>query len=366
MSKTNNTTVVDGVTYSPFNYPSTGLTSRHTVIEGIRAVAGSENEVYVSGALVGVGLPGDLQTVVKNIWQGLLYKGKLEDVNKLENWHILNYKLEEGDDAVVYNTSCYGPNNGENGNIELVGAYIKSSSPKNNLGFYYAGPMDGSGTWSTVTPNNGDNTNVFMHSVMGGLAVGNYQSNAADENTANAHAFVYNVETKEYIAFTIDDLNAPTLYGIWHNGGNSYTMAGGNSTRKIGDKVSQAFLVDYDAATQRFYNLQFFSYHNEISLTVDTHFEGITVNETLDGYNMPCNWLKGAEEGASFVTVKRNQDGTFSEAQWRDIAYPGDSVKITSANTVYQNNVLGIYITKENDTEGTVMASYCATLEGER
>ncbi len=366
MSPINNTTTVEGVTYMPFNYPSLGITSRYTVIEGIRGVSGSEDEVYVSGALVGVDLPQELQTEVKNIWQGLLYKGKLEDAPKLENWHILNYKLEEGDDAIVYNTSCYGPNNGENGNIELVGAYIKSSSPKNNLGFYYSGPIDGSGIWTTITPNEGNNSNVFMHSIMGGLAVGNYQSNAAAENTVNVNAFVYDTRTKEYISFIIDALNAPTLYGIWHNGGDSYTLAGGNSTRKIGDQVSQAFLVDYNATTKAFHNLQFFSYHNEATPTVNTHFEGITLNDTNDGYNMPCDWLKDGKEGASFVTVKRNADGTFGKAQWTDIAYPGAGVKITSANTVYQNNVLGIYVSKDSKEDETVIASYCATIKEEK
>lgn len=200
-----------------------------------------------------------------------------------------------------------------------------------------------------------------MHSVMGRLAVGNYQSDAVDENTINANAFMYDIETKECTDFSIAGLNAPTLYGIWHNGGNSYTMAGGNSTRKIGDTVSQAFLVDYDLITKTFSNLQFFSYHNEKTATVNTHFEGITLNKAKDGYNMPCDWLNGTEEGASFVTVKRNEDGTFGIAQWKDISYPGDSVKITSANTVYLDNVLGIYISKNNQGE-KVISSYCATI----
>lgn len=361
MSHTKNNTIAEGVNYMPFHYPSLGLTSRHTIVEGIRAVSGSEEEVYVSGALVGVDLPQELQTEVKNIWQGFIYKGKLEEAHLLENWHLLHYQLEDGDDDIVFNTSCYGPNNGENGNIEVVGAYIKSSSPKQNLGFYYHGPIDGSGVWQTVTPNNGNNKNVFVHSVMGGLAVGNYQSDAADENVINANAFIYDVRTKEYIDFIIEGLDAPTLYGIWHNGANRYTMAGGNSTRKIGNSVSQAFLVDYDAKTKIFSNLQFFSYHNEKTPSVNTHFEGITSNTTNDGYNMPSDWLNGPKEGASFVTVKRNQDGTFGTAEWKDISYPGDSVKITSANTVYLDHVLGIYISKSSQGEEEI-SSYCATI----
>jgi hypothetical protein len=197
---------------------------------------------------------------------------------------------------------------------------------------------------------------------MGGLAVGNYQSDAADENTINVNAFVYDIKTQECTDFIIDDLNAPTLYGIWHNGGSSYTMAGGNSARKIGDSVSQAFLVDYDSSTKTFSNLQFFSYNNESTPTVNVHFEGITINKTNDGYNMPSDWLKGAKEGASFVTVKRNKNGTFDLAEWKDIAYPGDDVKITSANTVYLDNVLGIYASKSSNETETVISSYCATI----
>lgn len=84
MSHTKNNTLVEEVNYIPFNYPSLGLTSRHTIVEGIRAVSGSEDEVYVSGALAGIDLPQELQTEVKDFWQGFIYKGKLEDAHQRE------------------------------------------------------------------------------------------------------------------------------------------------------------------------------------------------------------------------------------------------------------------------------------------
>ncbi|WP_229029220.1 hypothetical protein [Flavobacterium sp. SLB02] len=84
-----------------------------------------------------------------------------------------------------------------------------------------------------------------------------------------------------------------------------------------------------------------------------THFEGITVAKN-GGYNMPSDWLtvNGEKNGASFVTVNRNSDGSFGEANWIDIDFPDSSV--TSANTVYRNNILGIYLVVDSDDTKTV------------
>ena len=44
-----------------------------------------------------------------------------------------------------------------------------------------------------------------------------------------------------------------TLYGIWSNGGTSYTLAGGYSELLNGSRtVGKGFLVDYDSVTGRF------------------------------------------------------------------------------------------------------------------
>jgi hypothetical protein len=100
-------------------------------------------------------------------------------------------------------------------------------------------------------------------------------------------------------------------------------------------------------------NLKSFSYKNETILSIITHFEGITVAKN-GGYNMPSDWLtvNGEKNGASFVTVNRNSDGSFGEANWIDIDFPDSSV--TSANTVYRNNILGIYLVVDGDDTKTV------------
>lgn len=334
---------VASVTYSAFNDPVTG----QTTIQGIRGVLKSAN-VYISGSLLGT----------NNVMQGLVYEGPLTGDGSQGEWHIVNFPGT--DEEPVNSTSCYGPNNAPNGMIQLVGSYKKTLSssklPSGNLGFYYEGPVDGSGTWIQVSPNGGNTNNVFVHSVMGGIAVGNYDV----ENDKNGYAFLYDVATKECREFMLPNSLTTTLYGIWHNGGTHYTLAGGYTTLQFG-KISQAFLVDYDSLTRKTTNLKSFSYNNETLLSIITHFEGITLAAN-NGYNMPADWatLNGEGAGASFVHVKRNDDGSFGEADWTDILYPDAS--LTSANTVYRNNVLGIAITS-NESGTQIITSYNAEVK---
>jgi len=336
---------VHTIRYTDFNNPA-----GQTTIQGIRGILESEN-VYIAGSLLGQ----------NNIVQGLIYEGTLKGNGNEGKWHIVNFPGTA--EAVVNNTSCYGPNNGPHGTIQFVGSYKISAStskaPSGNLGFYYEGPVDGSGTWVQVAPNGGNTNNVFVHSIMGGLAVGNYDV----ENDKNGYAFLYDVANKECTEFKLPDSLTTTLYGIWHNGGDSYTLAGGYTTPKLG-KISQAFLVDYNSKTKKSTHLKSFSYKNETTLSIITHFEGITVSKD-NGYNMPSDWITvdGEKSGASFVSVSRNADGTFGEANWTDINFP-DSI-VTSANTVYKNNILGVYVVEDSADTKTV-SSFIAKVSIEK
>ncbi len=336
---------VNTVSYTDFNNPA-----GQTTIQGIRGVSESEN-VYIAGSLLSE----------NNLVQGLIYEGTLKTNGNGGKWHVVNFPSTST--AAVVNTSCYGPNNGPHGTVQIVGSYKIAAStgkaPSGNLGFYYEGSVDGSGTWVQVSPNGGNTNNVFVHSVMGDLAVGNYDV----ENDKNGYAFLYNISSKECTEFKVPDSLTTTLYGIWHNGGDSYTMAGGYTSPKLG-KISQAFLVDYNSKTKQTSNLKSFSYKNETDLSIITHFEGITVAKD-NGYNMPSDWftVNGEKNGASFVSVNRNSDGSFGEANWVDIDFPDSSV--TSANTVYRNNILGIYVV-ENSSDTKTVSSFVAKVNIEK
>jgi hypothetical protein len=334
MLQTTENTTTKGVQYMPFNDPKTGITT----IQGIRGVSGSEN-VFISGSLV--------TGVVMN---GLIYEGPLTGEGKDGKWHVINFPSSHSE--TVTSTSCYGPNNGPKGTVEIVGAYMISSG-KGNLGFYYNGPIDGSGSWVRVSPNEGNTSNVFVHSVMGELAVGNYDQLSAGD-MANGNAFIYDIDKKECTDIKFPDAIITTLYGIWHNGGHRYTLAGGFISTEFPDLI-QAFLVDYDHADKSFSHLKTFPYRNEEKLTKYTHFEGITIADD-GGFNCCADFgsTKGESAGA-FVHIPRNADGSFGEATWVDIIYPG--MKTTGADTVYKNNVLGLIV---SDATPPVLSSFNA------
>ncbi len=320
------------VNYYPFNMQTTG----ETVIQGIRGIKGTK-KVYIAGSLINNGTSSSMI--------GLLYEGTLLGNGVNGTWNELVFTSPDFDDVI--NTSCYGPNDKGNNEVQIVGSY-KRALVNIMYGFLYEGTTNGQGTWTTISPNSGDFLNCFVHSIMGDLAVGNY-----DTKLTNGFAFIYNIITKQYINFMIPDAYSTTLYGIWHNGGDSYTLAGGCGMGKAGD-LSQAFITDWDASNNTMKNTRFYQYLDEELQTIVTHFEGIT-SDNNGGYNLPCDWVSAtAKGGAAFVNIKRNPNNTFSDAEWVALSYPTSDALSLSANTSFENKTLGVYTTENG------VVSYCA------
>lgn len=320
------------VNYTSFNCQETGT----TFIQGIRGINNS-SDVYIAGSLVDTDLT-----------YGLLYEGPLNFNGAEGKWNKLMFP---GDNVV--NTSCYGPNNLDKIGVQIVGSY-KLANDSNTYGFIYEGPTDGSGTWKQLKPNNGDSKMVFVHSVMGEYAVGNY-----DTEYYNAMAFIYNTNTDEFLDIKVDGAYSTTLYGIWYNGGNSYTLSGGCSFEGP-TELSQGFIFDWNSDTKEASNLAFYQYLGEDVKNIITHFEGITSDDS-GGYNLPCDYVDNDSTGAAFVNVSRNEDGTFSKANYKHLKYPLETVKWTSANTAYKNNILGVYLLS-NETNDNYIISYNAQI----
>ena len=320
-----------GLTYSPFNCSLSGQTG----IQGIRGVTGS-SDVYVSGTL-NVGGGNAL---------GLIYKGPLSHNSSLGQWYTFTYTQSGVDDVI--NTSCYGPNNFGSG-VEFVGSYKRTSTGKGALGCLYQGPLDGSGTWTNVVPNGGATKNVYVHSLMGGYAVGNY-----DTKLDNGFAFIYDIQNKSFEYIVAPNALSTTLYGIWHNGNTSYTLVGGYSQKELGD-ASQAFIADWDSSTKALTNFKAYQGFNSKVDSLVTHFEGITLG--CDGYNVAAGDANKTEGGAAFVNIKRNKDGSFGEAKWTQLKYPDNNVQMITSDTVYQKNVLGLMLSKAG------MASYLVQIK---
>ena len=181
---------------------------------------------------------------------GLVYEGPLDSVQRdgvsgSGTWYIINVP-ETGAFTNVNGTSVYGPENLGGGLVDLVGSYTRTVSgdsatgdDPNTVGFLYTGAIDGSTSsgyrsFQGQTRSGDAATYTFVHSVDGGLAVGNCDTAAADSLTGYSlasTAYLVDLESGRQINIRFPDSGLDfthTAYGIWENGDGSYTIAGGS------------------------------------------------------------------------------------------------------------------------------------------
>jgi len=278
---------------------------------------------------------------------GLLFDGTMAGVGTS---YLVNYP-----GAVT--TSIYGPDN-LNGNVlRLVGSYKNDGFETADVevnGFLFEGTTDDlaqGGNYQTINyPNAKFN---YVHSTMGGLAVGNHDGPVDNLPLGAGQAYIYDIAAGTFV----EDILYPgalsnTAYGIWHNGGTSYTICGGYSLDAVsnfddqGRAIGQAYLVDYDSATGIFSNWASFDYPQGNDFV--THFEGISSVEN-GVYTLNADSVQSGSSNpsqGSFVTVRRNADVTFGPAAWVDLNYTDldPTTNVTSSNSVYGNQVVGLVI----------------------
>lgn len=248
-------------------------------------------------------------------------------------------------DPVATSTSVYGPDDLGDGLLRLVGSYRDGGSTVH--GFLFEGTTVDLSTAANYTTIDYPGAQFnYVHSTMGGLAVGNADGPEGNLPIGTGHAFMWDVASHSFLPDIVyPGSTSTTAYGIWHNGGTSYTIAGGYTTGLDPTQpVSNAYLVDYDSATGQYTHWTSFAYPNGVvGKDYVAHFEGLSSPEkgvyTISG--------DSAETGAghpvqgSLIAVHRNADGTFGHAYWVDLHYPG-TVGLTSANSVAGNQVVGI------------------------
>jgi len=295
---------------------------------------------------------------------GLLFEGTIDGAG---NSYLVNY-------PGALTTSVYGPNNLGSGNVQLVGSYKNpgfATDPVTVNGFLYTGTtadLNVAANYRTVSFDNAKYT--YVHSTMGGLAVGNFDNYLEHGNYSlplgPGHAFIYDIDAGIFITEVVyPDAISNTAYGIWHNGGTSYTIVGGYSfapANNFDDQnraLAHGYIVDYDSTTGLFTNWASYDYPNGNNFV--THFEGISSVEpgvyTLNADSVQSGSSNPAQ--GSWVTVRRNGDGSFGTARWVDLNHTSynPTTNITSSNAVYGNQVVGVVI----GTAGVV--SYQATID---
>lgn len=301
-------------------------------------------------------------------WQGIRNSGTTAGEFLIcgtsgSNGLIYNGPIDGGGDSytVVYpgsttiSTSAYGPDNPAGGGVRIVGAYRKSGTTEVNFGFVWEGTLDqlpSGGSWRTIAYPGA--TYQFVHSTMGRLAVGNSDGPALDGKLplGAGKAYIYDLVDNTFVTnIVFPGSKSNTAYGIWQNGLTSYTICGGYSPKvasnlqnpEIPMTKSKGFLVDYDSQTGKFSNWTSFDYPNgPAGVDFVTHFQGISSTEP-GVYTLSAD---SAESGSStpvrgsWVSVRRNSDGTFDKGAWVDLDYDG-AEGFTSNDSVYGNYVVG-------------------------
>jgi hypothetical protein len=328
---------------------NTTIFAAETFVTGVRADHGGNVILTGNQVIAGTGNT-----------QAMLYKGPMLDTG-LGKVYLLTPEFA-GEEVI--SSTFYGPNTSVFdrgiglGEVRAVGSYVVASEDGSdgvrNRGMVYEGPVSGEGgRWLQVdVPSalvGGQSVgNTLLHSNMGDLAVGNYD---LDGQAASGNAFIYNLRTGEYRIFDqafggTDQLT--TAYGIWQDepGGSIYTIVGGSEN---GIGVNQAYVARYDAVTDTFSDIRYYSYEGRPEAL--THFEGITA--VPGGYNLVAT----PDKGAAFASITVSDDGSFSDAQWTLNNMPG--ADLTTGNSVFQNIVMGIY--QQEGVDGT--NTYAGTVD---
>ncbi|MEA9568783.1 hypothetical protein [Polynucleobacter sp. AP-Nickl1-40-C4] len=318
-----------------------------TEITGVRGVSNS-TDVFLTGINMDT-------TTTPTTNYGLLYRGPLLIPN-VSSWNKIGPAktiIKKVGTDTSSGLNFYGPNNGaSSGSIVVVGNY-NLTGVSTAYGLLYLGSIDGSGTYTKISPDSltvGTVSSTIAHSNMNGYVVGNFNTSL----DSASHAFIMaigsaptNPNTYTYFDIPLSIVSGGaasiTAYGIWYNSNlNNYTIVGGYS-KVIGDNgLSTGYIVDWDPIGG-FVNFAPLFYNNDSTTSKVSHVEGITT-DNAGGYYLSIDWAQTSSTyptGAALVQVGRNSSGGFGTPTWTNFAFPGAA--ITSANTVFEKNVLGVY-----------------------
>ena len=327
------------ITYTTIN--SSPLSTSYTSLTGIRGVTGS-TDVYITG--------GAISSTTPSLYSNQLYKGPITGGGAF-------YTLNPPGSGQTAN--AYSVDNWNGNQVKVVGSYLPNGTGSTNAGFLYQGPvesnnMGNAAPWYDITyKKNGTTYSSIPHSVMNNIVVGGYQD-------VGISAYICDISTAA--APVCDDMknafaSLPTLpastsaYGVWWNGGTSYTIVGGYSSivsSKLADPSVAVgvtgYIVDYDSSSKTWTHFTKLNWQNGTSGVLGTHFEGITIDPTKGGYNLAGEGiLSNGTVPVGLAHVTRASDGGFTTTPtWVTVSYPNTTT--TTADTVYQNNILGVYI----------------------
>jgi outer membrane autotransporter protein len=229
-------------------------------------------------------------------------------------------------------SSPYGPSFGSQyGILNAVGSYKTQSSSPYDLSYLYdAAAAPAANLTPLVYPSapGAQTLNTIAHSTFGNQVVGNY-----DTRLLTGNAFIYTISTGTYTTNNFPGAVSTTAYGVWAN-----KIAGGYTPPGLG--FERGYIYDENTGTWT-------SYNHPGALV--THFEGITGAGRGGEYNLVADWVGlDGKPHASILHIDASANQT-----WIDFAVPGAT--LTSANSIYENQAIGIYVDANGLTNGYVV-----------
>ena len=365
--------------YQPFVSTSVTVSSTLNSLQGIKKNGSSPNSYVLTGTT------GD---AMEAPGYGAIYIGAVDGATTSSGsgsgtWYNFSVPSTWG----AQETSAYGPDiltsgsgPGDIGDIALAGTWINSAGTM--LGWYYEGSLsalngDTSGTvtsgfqsFQATTSKNEGARYTYLHSIDGGYVVGNYSTSGGPIGFAlnsgpGSGSYIYNPTTKAQVNLSYSDgAKYHSVFGIWANEDQTYTISGGASSSKTsyGKKVRQAvkelretlpdaafgkgMLADVDPLTGVTRNIRSYNYINETdgSKGLLTHFQGI-YSMGGDVYQAPfVSVTKGGNTYAGNAYIHRLSNGQFSKnALWQTFESTTDGGFAVVATSVAGDADTGVF-----------------------
>ena len=229
-------------------------------------------------------------------------------------------------------SSPYGPSFGSQyGILNAVGSYKTESSTPYDLSYLYDGAKAPAGRLTTLAypgTSAAPTLNTIAHSTFGNQVVGNY-----DSGLATGNAFIYNINTGAYTTNNHPGSVSTTAYGVWGD-----KIAGGYTPPGLG--FERGYIYDQTTGVWTTYN------HPG---AVFTHFEGITSAGRAGAYNLVADWA--GPDGVLHASVLHI--GADGSQTWIELDAGGT---LTSANSIYANQAIGIYVDANGVTHGYLVS----------
>jgi len=333
-------------TFESYAYPGSTITT----VTGIRGKGITGNYQFTSGT------------------GGLLY----QDV--LRNPQPFPIATANGSNYPGATTSTpYGPTVGSPGGIlRVTGSYNYNNSGYRDIGYLYDGaPSAGRSNYTSIIGSDGIHSTIFTigHSNFGNLLVGNF-----DTQLNEGQAFLHNISNPNISPYVINTFTgatpatgtsalSSTAYGVYGNmiaGGATFANPSDGNNAYIarlkldanGNPVTTT--PGFQGTPERAYT--FLTAPALIGNGIITHFEGITSGGRANTYNLIADSV-GANGSLVAAWAVRYNAAT-GDAYWLkyDAGKSLTSSHLTSANSIYQNRVIGVYV------DNAVVTAYSADI----